>query len=230
MASRRHAEQMILDGLVKVNGLIVREMGVQVDEALDVVSVDGKPVKPSSKTIYFMLNKPQEVVTTCEDPQGRRTVLDLLPQDIRIYPVGRLDYMTEGLLLLTNDGDLANQLTHPKYKIAKKYWVVVKGYLSDPMILALRQGIELEDGLTLPAEIELLKRDSVQSDFFMTIYEGRNRQVRRMCAAVSLPVIKLRRVQVGPLKLGNLQPGQYRQLREEEIAALRTLLQGEGPG
>ncbi len=230
VASRRHAEQMILDGLVQVNGVTVREMGVQIDEALDIVAVDGKPVKLSSEMIYYILNKPQEVVTTCEDPQGRRTVLDLLPKDIRIYPVGRLDYMTEGLLLLTNDGDLANQLTHPKYKIAKKYWVVVKGYISDQMILALRKGIDLEDGPTMPAEIELLKRDPVQSDFFMTIYEGRNRQVRRMCAAVSLPVTKLRRVQVGSLKIGNLQPGQYRQLREEEVAALRKLLKGEGAG
>lgn len=230
VASRRHAEQMILGGRVCVNGRIIHEMGVQVDEARDSVTVDGKPVLPSPDKVYYMLNKPQAVVTTCGDPQGRKTVLDLLPKELRIYPVGRLDYMTEGLLLLTNDGELANRMAHPKYKISKRYLVFVRGFLTDKMIQTLQRGIALEDGLTMPAKLELLERDASQSTFYLTIFEGRNRQVRRMCEAIGLPVLRLRRVQVGFLQLGDLPAGKYRPLTVKEVKQLRKLLCGlEGP-
>lgn len=227
VASRRHAEQMIQEGHVCVNGHIVREMGVQVEEAKDTVTVNGREVRPATQKVYYILNKPQAVVTTCEDPQGRKTVLELLPNDLRIYPVGRLDYMTEGLLLLTNDGDLANLLTHPKFKIPKKYLVYVKGYLTDGMIQELCRGIVLEDGPTMPAKLELMERSEAQSSFYLTIFEGRNRQVRRMCETIGLPVIRLRRVQVGTLKLGNLPMGKYRQLTAKEVEQLRQLLLGQ---
>lgn len=221
-ASRRHAEAMILAGQVSVNDVVIKEMGYKIEEGQDQVKVAGKLIRPSQEFVYLALNKPKGVVSTCFDPQGRTTVLDILPPKYKVYPVGRLDYQTEGLLLLTNDGSFANQLMHPRYKIAKTYQVAVRGSLSRQAIELLRNGVDLEDGKTLPAVLELLDTNAQSSSFLLTIREGRNRQIRRMCMKVGYPVQSLQRIQVGPVKLGSLKPGSYRHLRPDEIKKIRA--------
>lgn len=220
-ASRRHAEEMIKAGRVRVNGRIVTEMGCQIDPESDVVLLDGQKVLLTEKAVYILLNKPAQVVTTLDDPQGRRKVSDLL-QGIneRVYPVGRLDYDTEGLLVLTNDGDLAYRLTHPKHKVDKVYIAVVKGEVTDKVIDTLRSGVMLEDGRTMPAKVRRLAGGS-QTTLEITIHEGKNRQVRRMCEAVGHPVIALKRVGFGPLALGGIEPGSYRHLNKQELRSLQ---------
>lgn len=223
VASRREAERLIREGRVKVNGIVVKEMGVQVDSEKDQITLDEKTVLPAQKLIYLLFYKPKGVVTTLKDPQNRKKVTDYLKTvKERVYPVGRLDYNTEGLLLLTNDGELANLLTHPRHKVEKVYIAVVKGIVADKSLSQLRKGVLLEDGLTAPAKV---KRRTVGKDFTkveIAITEGRNRQVRRMFAAVGHPVLALKRVKLGPLDLGDLQPGEYRSLLSKEIHALRT--------
>lgn len=220
-ASRRRAEEMIKAGRVEVNGSIVTEMGCQIDPECDVITLDGQRVLLIEKPVYILLNKPPQVVTTLDDPQGRRKVSDLL-QGLkeRVYPVGRLDYDTEGLLLLTNDGDLAYRLTHPKHKVDKVYIAVVKGDISDKAIDVLRGGVMLEDGKTMPAKVRKFAGGS-QTKLEITIHEGKNRQVRRMCEAVGHPVIALKRVGFGPLALGSIERGSYRHLSVQELRSLR---------
>lgn len=226
VASRRHAEQMIKEGKVRVNGQVILEMGKQVEAGHDKVTLNGKVVKPVKTLVYLMLNKPSKVISTCSDPQGRTSVLNYVPKGNKVYPVGRLDYLTEGLLLLTNDGNFANCMTHPRYKISKTYLVMVKGFISDEMITKLQKGVILEDGPTLPAELKVQERSLKQSIFTLTIREGRNRQVRRMCEAVGLPVNALKRVQIGPLKLGDLKSGSCRQLTSQELEKMQQLFKG----
>jgi 23S rRNA pseudouridine2605 synthase len=222
IASRRQAEEYIRSGLIRVNGQIVQEMGLKIDPAKDRVEYRGQRITAQKEHIYIMLNKPLNVVTTMKDPQGRKKVMDLLPGiKTRVYPVGRLDYRTEGLLILTNDGQLAYRLTHPGYKVVKTYLATVAGNLSRESIKILKEGVELEDGLTLPADVKVISREKGFTRLQISISEGRNRQIRRMCEAVGHPVKALKRIRFGPLELAGLQPGEYRLLGKDEINALK---------
>lgn len=222
VASRRQAEEYIKKGLVTVNGQLITEMGYKIDPARDQVKIDGKIVKRSEELVYLLLNKPPLVVTTLHDPQQRTKVSDLLPGvEQRVYPVGRLDYESEGLLLLTNDGELAYRLTHPGYKIPKTYLVKVRGNPSREATRMLREGVVLEEGPTQPALVKILKISKGSVLLEITIREGRNRQIRRMCDYVGHPVTALQRIRLGPLALGDLPLGQYRSLTKREIAALK---------
>lgn len=220
IASRRHAEKLIQQGTVLVNGERV-ELGTRVDPTMDVVTFNGRVVRPEQEKLYLMLNKPTGVLTTVHDPHGRKTVLDLVPAcRERLYPVGRLDLDTAGLLLLTNDGDFAYALTHPKFKVSKKYQAWVRGMPEEQALKHLQAGIDLDDGATAPAEARTLKQQPGQTLLELIIHEGRKRQVRRMCAAVGHPILSLTRVQFGCLELGDLPLGQVRQLTGREVAAL----------
>jgi 23S rRNA pseudouridine2605 synthase len=226
VASRRHAEALITAGRVTVNGAVVRELGTRVDPAHDEVRVDGAPLRPPAAHTYVLLNKPRDAVTTARDPQGRRTVLDLLPPELRtrrIYPVGRLDRETEGLLLLTDDGDLALRLTHPRYALPKVYEALVAAEPPWAALDQLRRGMDLpgDERPTAPARARVLGADREGTWIEVEIHEGRNRQVRRMLDEVGYPVLRLRRVRVGPLALGSLRPGAWRVLTTDEVAALR---------
>lgn len=223
VASRRKSEEIIKQGRVKVNGEIVTEMGIKVEPEVDEIEVDGNIISKEKK-VYLLLYKPLGYVTTADDPRGRKTVLDLI-DDVkqRIYPVGRLDYNTSGLLLLTNDGQLTYVLTHPSYEIEKTYLVEAKGYVDDNKLEKLEKGIKLSDGITAPARIELKDRDSFITKFTLTIHEGRNRQVRRMCKKVSNPVKSLQRIKFANLSLKGLEPGDYRELTTKELKKLQNL-------
>ena len=221
ITSRRAAEELILAGRVTVNGAVVTELGSKADPTKDSITVDGKPVRPVSTHLYILLNKPAGYMTTLDDPEGRPLVTSLLKEiNERVYPVGRLDYNTEGLLLLTNDGDWANKLMHPRHEIDKEYHVRVRGKAHKSQIDQLAAGVMLDDKKTAPATVHLIK-DGEQNDWLsLTIHEGRNRQIRRMCEAVSLSVVRLKRVRYGNLELGVLKSGQFRTLTEAEVADL----------
>lgn len=221
IASRRSAEVMITDGRVTVNGQTVTELGSKADPDTDRIAVDGKPLSVPKKKVYLLLNKPSGYVTTLSDPGGRPIVTDLL-KDIpeRLYPVGRLDFNTEGLLLLTNDGEWANRLAHPSHEVEKEYLVKIRGSLSSDKIALLSKGVKLDDGLTAPAKIEIIRVLEKNVWFTITIHEGRFRQVRRMCEAVELPLVKLKRVRYGTVLLGDLKAGEYRLLDPAEAEAL----------
>ena len=227
VASRRHAEELITGGFVAVNGATVRTLGVRVDPERDLVRVNGERVVPAARNLYLLMNKPPRVMTTVRDPHGRRSVLDLLPADwrnARVYPVGRLDYDTEGLLLLTDDGDLALRLTHPRYALAKEYHALVEGRPTQEELAQLASGILLpgEARPTAPARAWLLRGgDNAAAWVGLELHEGRNRQARRMFDAIGHPVIQLRRVRVGPMMLGDLAPGQTRELTAREVETLR---------
>ena len=224
--SRRKAEEAVAQGRVLVNGRPC-QVGQPVNPKRDSVVLDGKKIefKKDKKPIVIMLNKPRGIVTTTSDEQGRKSVMDLLgdlPQ--RVYPVGRLDRNSEGLLLLTNDGDLANTLTHPGGRIGKTYRVTVRSLLLEEQLIALSTGVQIEGDArpTLPANVHVLSTQPGRSVFALTIYEGRNRQIRKMCEAVGLEVARLRRTAVGPVKLGMLPPGHWRHLSPAEVIALRN--------
>lgn len=226
IASRRKSEELILNGKVRVNGKVITEVGCKVDPIRDIIEVEGKRIIPVQQHTYIILNKPKGVITSVTDPQGRKTVIDLL-KDIpdRVYPVGRLDYQTEGLLLLTNDGELAYRMTHPKYEIEKEYIALVKGKPTQKAIQQLRSGIMLDDGMTAPAQVELLSNgEKENSKLKLVIHEGRNRQVRRMCEAIGHPVLHLRRMRIGFIELNGLKPGEFRHLEEQEVKKLKQLL------
>ncbi len=227
IASRRQCEALIEDGRVSVNSRVVRELGTKVDPVRDRILVDGKPIR-AEKPVYLALYKPRGYVTTTSDPQNRRKVTDLIgdfPQ--RVYPVGRLDYDSEGLLLLTNDGDLSYKLTHPKFRVPKTYQVQVEGRPSSDVISLLRQGIELDDGPTMPADIRVLRSCIEKTLLEMTIHEGRNRLIRRMWEAVGHPVIRLKRTRIGDIRLRGMKPGSYRLLSEKEVNALRRAFRNQ---
>lgn len=225
IASRRAAERLIAEGRVTVNGATVLTMGMKANPERDDIRVDGRRIKTGVKRRYILLNKPAGYVTTRSDPQRRPTVIDLLP-GVReyVYPVGRLDYDTEGLILLTNDGDLAARLTHPRHGVERTYEARVAGMPDREAIDRLREGIPLDGRRTLPADVVLLNagRRDREGVLRLTIREGRNRQVRRMCEAVGHPVQTLRRVRIGPISDRRLKPGQWRELTPQEVAALRT--------
>lgn len=222
VASRRRAEELILAGRVTVNGAIVTALGSKV-KANDAVTVDGRPLSSKEILHYYVLHKPAGVITSAGDPQGRPTVLSLMAGvPVRVYPVGRLDYTTSGLLLLTNDGELAFRLTHPRFGVPKTYLAWVKGPVSNHALDALRRGVALEDGKTAPAQIRRLPAKGDLECLEITIHEGRNRQVRRMCEAVGHPVSQLQRIRFGPVNLEpQLKPGAYRALTAAEVRALR---------
>ena len=228
VASRRHAEELIAAGRVRVNNTIVTTQGVRIDPVHDHITVDGKSVQAVVRHVYLLLNKPAGYVSTAYDPQDRPTVLDLLPlevQRLRVYPVGRLDIDTEGLLLLTNDGDFALHLTHPRYTTDKHYEALVQGYPSTTTLAALRAGVAFteDDGVqhkSAPAQVRILQRVGADTWLELTIHEGRKRQIRRMLAAVGYPVRRLLRVGVGSLTLGDLPTGRWRYLTESEVGML----------
>ncbi|MGC9519299.1 MAG: pseudouridine synthase [Desulfuromonadaceae bacterium] len=221
LASRREAERWIEQGRVRVNGTPAR-LGDRADPLRDRIEVDGCLMAEQEHKCYLMLNKPLGYVTTAQDPQGRPTVLDLVKQvPVRLFPIGRLDLNTEGLLLMTNDGELANALLHPRYAIPKTYRVKISGGLDERARKALCEGVSLEDGVTAPAQIDRIRKSQRNTWFDLTITEGRNRQVRRMCEAVGCSVSMLKRVRFGVLDLGDLPVGQFRHLNATEIRALR---------
>ncbi len=224
VASRRAAEELIVRGKVRVNGKIVRELGTTVSES-DRVDVSGTPVELKQEPTYLVLHKPVNVMTTMRDPEGRRTVADLIPKGIpRVVPVGRLDYDTSGVLLLTNDGELANVLTHPRFGVDKTYRAVVKGRLLPDEIRRLQTGVWLEEFKAAGAAIRVVATRRDTSVLDITIHEGKNRQVRRMFDVVGHPVVALARMRFGPLRLGDLPPGQTRPLTARELTQLRNLL------
>ncbi|MCK9248964.1 MAG: rRNA pseudouridine synthase [Solirubrobacteraceae bacterium] len=220
VASRRASEEIIRDGRVTVAGEPVLDPATDVDpdDASRPVRVDGRLVTPVVRTVVYALNKPPDVVSTAHDTHGRRTVVDLIPSRRRLYPVGRLDAATTGLILLTDDGALAELLTHPRYEVPKTYAALVRdGPVPDEALQALRDGVELDDGRTLPADVHQPRDGELR----ITIREGRKRQVRRMCEAIGHPVYALRRIRLGPLDLGRLQQGRWRELTDDEVRALR---------
>ena len=236
MASRRAADELIASGAVRVNGERPPANGLLIDPDIDRVTVDGKAVRPVTRHRYIVLNKPLGVITTAKDQSARSTVLDVVGDEgqagHRLFPVGRLDADTTGLLLLTDDGDLAFRLTHPRYKVAKEYVALVAGSPSSSDVETLRTGVKLDDGLTAPAEVDVLRitpgsRDSGIAEVRIVIREGRHRQVRRMLHAIGHKVQSLRRVGFGPLRLGRLKTGGWRVLGEAEVAALRRAVGGE---
>ncbi len=221
VASRRKCEEIIAQGRVRVNGEIVREQGIKIDPQIDRVEVDGRPVNEERKRVYVMLNKPVGYVSTADDQYGRPTVLDLVKGvEERIYPVGRLDYDTGGLIILTNDGEFTHRMTHPSHQIDKVYLALVMGLPGEEDLDRLRRGIPVEDYITSPANVVLMEKRQNQALIRITIHEGRNRQVRKMCEAIGCPVLKLDRVAIGSLKLGKLGRGKWRYLTEEEIKKL----------
>lgn len=224
VASRRKAEEYIRSGMVKVNGVVVTKMGTIVTEA-DNVELNGKPVRIEKNKIYIMLHKPREYVTTVRDPQGRKTVMDLV-QGIneRVYPVGRLDYDTSGLLLLTNDGELAYKMTHPSYEILKVYVATVEGHPSQETIRSLESGIRIDGYVTAPAGVKVIEKYKDRTKLEITIHEGRNRQVRKMCEVAGHPVIMLKRIKLGCLSLNGLKSGQWRFLTQREIKKLKGMM------
>ncbi len=215
VGSRRAVEDLIVDGRVRVND-VVAVLGDRVDAEVDRITVDDVPIGIRPDLVHYLLNKPTGVVTTADDPQGRPTVLGLVPASPRVHPVGRLDLDTEGLLLLTNDGDLTHRLTHPSFGVDKEYLVWVTGRPGRAVLRALREGVELEDGRTAPARVTAVEPEVLR----IVIHEGRNRQVRRMCAAVGHPVRRLVRVRIGPLADRSLAPGAWRPLESAEVRAL----------
>ena len=215
LGSRRACDQLIADGRVTVNGAVAH-LGQRADSATDRIAVDGIPLPLREGIVYYLLNKPAGVVSSASDAEGRRTVLDLVPEVPRVFPVGRLDILTEGLLMLTNDGELTYQLTHPSFGVVKEYVVEVEGRLSREALGRLRRGVELEDGVTAPARVSALGPHAAR----IAIHEGRNRQVRRMCEAVGNPVRRLVRTRIGPVSDTSLAPGQWRNLTVAEVRAL----------
>ena len=222
LASRRAAETMIRQGRVSVNGKVVVEMGVRVDPDVDEILVDGKPVKPATESVTLIFNKPRGCVTTMSDPEGRETVARYLPSSApRVFPVGRLDYDAEGLLLLTNDGNLAHRLQHPRFGVPKRYLVKVKGHPDAGALEELRSGVVLEEGKTAPAKVDTLRVLPNATWLEIVLHQGWNRQIKRMGAKVGHPVIKIKRVEYGPLGLGKLRPGESRNLTNIELRRLR---------
>jgi 23S rRNA pseudouridine2605 synthase len=215
LASRRVCEDLIAEGRVRVNGEVAI-LGRRIDPEVDLVEVDGAPVPLQTGLVHYLLNKPRGVLSTADDPQGRPTVVELVPPEPRVFPVGRLDGDTEGLLILTNDGPLTHRLTHPSFGVEKEYVAEVEGRPSPAAVRRLREGVELEDGMTAPARVALTPPNVL----ILVIHEGRNRQVRRMCEAVGHPVVRLVRTRIGPIVDRRLKPGAWRPLTLDEVRAL----------
>jgi 23S rRNA pseudouridine2605 synthase len=228
LASRREAEKMIIAGRVSVNNLIVRQLGTQADIRKDSIRIDGALICPESEKIYIMLNKPPGYVTTLHDPQGRPIVTDLLSSvSARVFPVGRLDYDSEGLILLTNDGDFAQRIFHPRFRIPRVYQVKIRGRLSPTELHALKGGIDLEDGIFLPEDIRVAMVNQKSCWFVITLREGKNRVIRRAFSSLSQDVVRLIRTRIGNLELGNLKTGGYRFLTINEVRGLLSFSEND---
>ena len=229
LGSRRRCEEILASGRVAVNGRVAA-LGDRADPESDTVTVDGVPVDVARRVVVYALHKPSGVVTTASDPEGRPIVLDLVPPEPRVFPVGRLDADTEGLILLTNDGDLAQLVAHPSHGVEKTYLVEAEGPIGHAELSRLRGGVDLDDGPTAPARVRLLDRQGSRVAFEVTIHEGRNRQVRRMVEAVGGRVRRLVRTEVGPVSLGRLAPGAWRRLEPAEVDRLRRAAGGRRDG
>jgi len=222
-ASRRHAEQLILDGKVQVNGKTVREMGVQINEFIDKVTLCGELLRLETEKHYIAYNKPIGEVSTAFDPEGRATVMDKFRDyPVRLFPVGRLDFDSEGILLLTNDGEMMNRLLHPSHEIKKVYLVKVSNQVSDEEIFRLRAGVIIDGRMTSPAQVRLVRREAFDTVLLISIHEGRNRQVRKMVESIQHQVVALKRVEFGPIILGDLPRGQWRHLSVQETNKLNA--------
>ena len=226
VASRRKAEELILAGRVTVNDEVMTELSYKVDEENDIVKVDDKLIKEENKLVYILLNKPEGYITTVKDQFDRPSVLDLV-SDIkeRVYPIGRLDYETSGLLLLTNDGDLTYKLTHPKHEVDKTYVARVKGKLTKEEIERFKTGLKIEDYTTAPAKLKVIKYDEQRDSSLLEIkiHEGKNRQVRKMCKAINHPVLRLKRTAMGKIRIGECEIGKYRYLTEDEVKYSKSI-------
>lgn len=223
VASRRKCEEIILLGKVKVNNKTVNELGYKIDADNDKVTVDNKLIKPEEKKVYIALNKPEGYVSTVKDEKGRKTIIDLIKIKERVYPIGRLDYDTSGLILLTNDGDIYNKIIHPREEKNKIYIAVIRGIPSKEEIERFENGINIDGYTTAKASFKVLKSNSDCSEVKIVIHEGKNRQIRKMCEAIKHPVLKLRRVEIGNIKLGDLPKGEWRFLDDDELNYLRKL-------
>lgn len=224
VASRRACDEMILEGRVKVNGKKIDTPGLEINEFNDAVTLDGRRITLVSKKYYIMLHKPKGYVTTVKDDKGRKTVMELIKIRSRLYPVGRLDYDTEGLLLLTNDGQLSYALTHPSHEVPKTYIAKIKGKISDTEVRQLRKGVEIDGKMTLPAVVKIIETDDEFSRVEVTIKEGRNHQIKKMFEVVGKEVVFLKRTAIGPLKLGGLGRGEYKNLTSKEIEILKAIV------
>lgn len=224
VASRRASEKLIEEGKVEVNGKVVTEMGYKITPGKDKVKVNGKIIRPEKEDVYVILNKPVGIVTSVKDEKGRVVVTDLIDEvSERIYPVGRLDADTSGIILLTNDGELAYKLTHPSKMVYKRYIAIVEGVPNKAELEKFRKGFKLEGKMTAPARVKILKNFGEDSILDIQLYEGRNRQVKKMCEAINHPVKKLKRISFGKLELGGLEPGQWRHLDQEEMDYIKSL-------
>ena len=223
ITSRRRADDLIALGLVTVNGQVEKRVGSKAVWGVDSIKVDGHPIPDPPKKIYLLVNKPFGYVSTLHDPEGRPIIRDLV-KDVkeRVYPIGRLDFDSSGLLILTNDGELAFRLMHPRFHIPRTYKVIVEGFISDTSVERLKKGVFLDDGPTNPARVRIIKAQQGRSVVRITIFEGRSREIRRMCEAVGHKTLKLTRIGYGNLNLGNLKVGKYRHLNDVEVKALRT--------
>lgn len=225
IASRRASEILIDEGRVEVNGKVVTEQGRRVNPETDQIRVDGSRIPPPRRHLYLVLNKPRGVVSTLEDPEGRPTLSDYLPATKeRLFHVGRLDTDTEGLIVLTNDGDFAHRLAHPSYQVSKTYTVQAAGVMDNRIIRRLEKGVTLEDGPVRPDKVKLISRGQDRTLLAITLHEGRNRIVRRMMDTVGHPVDRLSRTEIGPIRIGNLRPGETRDITREEMGALLDLV------
>lgn len=229
VASRRASEQLMLEGRVTVNGETIRELGTKADAAHDDIRVDGRRIRLPERHLYLLLNKPRGYVTTRSDPERRKTVIDLIGVREYVYPVGRLDFDSEGLLILTNDGDLAARLTHPSHGVARVYEARVAGTLDEHDVQRLRRGVVIDGVRTGPADVQLIERRGGPV-LVIAIREGKNRQIRKMCESIGHPVDHLRRVAIGPIRDERLRVGQWRELSEAEVNRLRAAVRGEASG
>lgn len=223
VASRRKCEEIILEGKVKVNGIVVNELGIKVDPLNDKIEYNDKIITKEEKKVYIMLNKPEGYISSVKDEKGRETILDIVKVEERVYPIGRLDYDSSGLLLLTNDGEIYNKIIHPREELTKKYIAVVKGEITTKDIEAFKRGIDIGGYVTAPAELKIISYDRDISTIEIGIHEGKNRQIRKMCAAINHEVLSLKRISIGELKLGYLKRGEWRELKKEEVEYIMNL-------
>lgn len=223
VASRRSSEEIILEGRVKVNNNVITELGYKIDCDTDEVKVDDRIIKPEENKVYIMLNKPEGYVTTVKDEKSRSTILDLVDVEERIYPIGRLDYDSSGLLLLTNDGEIYNKIIHPRKSVDKVYMVKVKGIFTSEEMKVFRNGVDIGGYITSHSQIDIIEKYKEHCLVRVVIHEGKNRQIRRMCQALGHEVIALKRVAIGTLELGDLPKGKWRHLKKEEVQYLYNL-------
>lgn len=224
ICARRDVKKLLKERVLTVNGERAREQGVRLDPSKDDVRLDGKKLK-APELVYYLLNKPKGIISTVADEYNRKNVTSFIPTTERIYPVGRLDKDTTGLILLTNDGELTNLLTHPKYHVYKVYRLAISGFATKEQLRAMQRGVLLDDGITAPAQVKVLGSRDNQSFIEVTLHEGKNRQIRRMCETVGITLLDLERVSFGPIHIGNLKMGKYRTLTMKEIEALKNTAQ-----